>query len=192
MLPLFRSPLPYSLSFGTIYPPPSSFSPSFSVSRVRLADGLSRPEYPFKVNSNTSGCDQNGETRTQSTTLSFWGARFECLATKLATAGRRNGRQKLPATFCLPACLVYDPSPPHPFSLSHLLYTRGLDSDSLRKYRRTLCVTQLQILPLPFLSLPHAIPLDLRFCSPSIEGWLGCCTATFLEETEVGRMALSL
>lgn len=65
----------------------------------------------------------------------------------------------------LPACLVYDPSPPHPFSLSHLLYTRGLDSDSLRKYRRTLCVTQLQILPLPFLSLPHAIPLDLRFCS---------------------------
>lgn len=199
MLPLFRSPLLYSLSFGTIYPPPSSFSPSFSVSRVRLADGLSRPEYPFKVNSNTSGCDQNGETRTQSTTLSFWGARFECLATKLATAGRRNGRQKLPATFCLPACLVYDPSPPHPFSLSHLLYTRGLDSDSLRKYRRTLCVTQLQILPLPFLSLPHAIPLDLRFCSnlllpprskvgqrpssrkPKLVGWL------FLFNADYGR-----
>lgn len=192
MLPLFRSPLLYSLSFGTIYPPPSSFSPSFSVSRVRLADGLSRPEYPFKVNSNTSGCDQNGETRTQSTTLSFWGARFECLATKLATAGRRNGRQKLPATFCLPACLVYDPSPPHPFSLSHLLYTRGLDSDSLRKYRRTLCVTQLQILPpLPIPFSCHPSRSSLLFqppSSPSIEGW----PVTFLEETEVGRMALSL
>lgn len=113
VLPLFRLPLPIPFPLAP-YILPLSFSPSSSFLRLARPPRWRtlRAGYPFKVNSNTSGCDQNGETRTQSTTLSFWGARFECLATKLATAGRRNGRQKLPATFCLPPRLR--PFPPHP------------------------------------------------------------------------------
>lgn len=84
----------------------------------------------------------------------------------------RNCRQP---SACL---LVYDPSHPIPVSLP---FIPGLDSDSLRKYRRMLCVTRLQILPSPVPSSCHPtirIPLDLLFqrrSSPApIEGWPGC------------------
>lgn len=148
MLPLFRFSLPpflfpflwHHISFPS--PPLVLAFLVLSPSRasVSLTDSPDA-EYPFKVNSNTSGCDQNGETRTQSTTLSFRGARFECLATKLATAGRRNGRQKLPATFCLPRLRPFHPiPPPYPF----IPFIPGLDSDSLRKYRRIAFVVALR------------------------------------------------
>lgn len=90
----------------------------------------------------------------------------------------RNCRQP---SACL---LVYDPSHPIPVSLP---FIPGLDSDSLRKYRRMLCVTRLQILPSPVPSSCHptgSVSLSI-FCSnvalPPPRSKVGQAAATFLQ-----------
>lgn len=99
----------------------------------------------------------------------------------------RNCRES-PGTSLLPASLAYPSTPiPYPF------IPPGLDSDALRKYRRTIPLSLLyvtrcshQVSPLPsFLpSNRFRIPLDLRFCSNSSpcsldRGWPGLHATLF-------------
>lgn len=104
----------------------------------------------------------------------------------------RNCRQP---SACLPASsttLLHPIPSPYPtfYIPEALIQTRFVNID----VRSTLRSCKFSLSPfypflMPSLSIFAFVPTSFF---PLDRSWLGCCTATFLEETEVGRMALSL